>query len=42
MKKEDCLGYWKDLLVIDPQEDCHCDIETYDSDDGGKKIVWLS
>lgn len=39
-RKDGVLGYFKNLLVVDPQEDCECEIETYDSD-GDKNIVWL-
>lgn len=40
MNKEQTIGLFQNLLVIDPQEDCHCDTEIYDSGES-TKCVWL-
>lgn len=40
-KKENVLGCFKNLLVIDPQEDCECETETYDADILPAQVIWL-
>lgn len=40
-RKEDVLGCFKNLLVIDPQEDCECETEIYDADIINHNVVWL-
>lgn len=40
-RKESVLGCFKNLLVIDPQEDCECEIEIYDADLNCQDVVWL-
>lgn len=40
MRKEDCLKEFKDILVIDPQEDCHCPIERYNAEID-TTYIWL-
>lgn len=40
-RKESALGCFKNLLVIDPQEDCECEVEVYDSGKSHQRVVWL-